>query len=63
MALRDPPLLFGDCQVGEQLRAPDWSWWNIQYAAEDVGDLEANETEGHVCKACAFFRDSSHIRL
>jgi hypothetical protein len=63
VAVCDPLLLLLNCEAGEELGTSVWSRWNVYDATEDVGDLEAQQAEGHVCETFAFFGEVGHVGM
>lgn len=61
MTFGDPLLLVGDGEACEELGAPIGSWWNVEDAAEDVGNLESKKTESHVGETLTFFWHLGHV--
>lgn len=62
MAICNPLLLLRNRKPSEELGASVRSWGNVEYAAEDVGDLESQQTEGHIREAGALFGEFCHVR-
>jgi hypothetical protein len=60
MTLSDPLLFLLYRESREEVCTSVGSWGDVEDASEDVGNLESQETEGHVCEALALLGEFGH---
>ena len=61
MTVGDPLLFLLNGEAGKELRAPVRARWYVDDAAENVSNLEAQQTKGHVGEALALFGEVGHV--
>jgi hypothetical protein len=60
MALCDPFLFLLDGEAREKLGTLGRPGRYVENASKDVGNLESQQTEGHICEALALFGELGH---
>jgi hypothetical protein len=61
MTFGDPLFLFCYRQTREELCASIRSWRDVKNTAENVGDFESEQTEGHVGEAVLLLWKLGHV--